>query len=188
MNIVSRAKNLLLNPKAEWPNIANEPGTAGYLFPNYVMILSAIPPLCHFIGYTFVGYGDYRTSFGGGVLRAVAFYLLALGVVYLTAYIIDGFAGVFGGRMDFPNALRVSSYWGTAGWLAGAFNLIPNLSFLVLLGLYGIYILYTGLVVLMKAPPDKATIYTGAVFVCATILTFAISALIVWLGIKGLMA
>jgi len=43
MDIVARAKAIMLTPKTEWPVIEHEPGDPAYLFSNYVAILAAIP-------------------------------------------------------------------------------------------------------------------------------------------------
>jgi len=71
MNLVERIKGILLQPKSEWPEIEREPGDAGYLFPNYVAIVAAIPAVCTFIGTSLVGIGDYRIGIGLGLIRAV---------------------------------------------------------------------------------------------------------------------
>jgi hypothetical protein len=186
MNIVSRVKGLLLDPKSEWPKIEAGPGNAGYLFPNYVMILTAIAPICNFIGFTVIGYKGVRFSIAGGLLRAVVFYVLSLVVVYVMAYVIDFFAGVFGGQKNFANAMRISAYWETAGWLAAIFNAIPYLSFLELVGFYSIYLLHTGIVLLMKPPESKAMYFSAAVFVCSTVLTLANGSVVIWLTVAGI--
>ena len=67
MNLVERVKAILLQPKSEWPVIAAEPGDAGYLFTNYVCIVSAIPPVCSFIGGVIIGYGPYHIGLRGRV-------------------------------------------------------------------------------------------------------------------------
>ena len=46
IDLVTRVKNILLNPKAEWPVIEREPGDVGTLFTSYVAIVAAIPPVC----------------------------------------------------------------------------------------------------------------------------------------------
>jgi hypothetical protein len=71
MNLVERIKGILLQPKSEWPEIEREPGDAGYLFPNYVAIVAAIPAVCTFIGTSIIGIGDYRVGIGLGLIRAV---------------------------------------------------------------------------------------------------------------------
>jgi Yip1 domain len=179
MNLVERVKGILLQPKSEWPAIEGEPGTAGYLFPNYVMIVAAIPAVCTFIGTSIIGLGGYRIGIGIGLVRAIVVYALSLAGVFVIAYIIDFLAGTFGARKSPDNAMRVSAYAPTAAWVAGVFNIIPALSFLGILGLYSLYLLHTGIAALMKPQADKAIIYTIAVIVCA---------IIVWIIIFGLTA
>jgi hypothetical protein len=90
------------------------------------------------------------------------------------AYVIDFLAGTFDGQRNLGNAMRVSAYAPTAGWLAGVFNIIPFLGILGILGLYSIYLLHTGLVALMRPPESKAVIYTIAVIVCLFVVGFVV--------------
>jgi hypothetical protein len=69
--------------------IAGEPGDAGYLFSNYVCIVSAIPPVCTFIGGVIVGYGPIHIGIVAGLIHAVVMYVLALVGVFVMAYLID---------------------------------------------------------------------------------------------------
>src|SRR5215470_10237453 len=173
MNLVERVKGILLQPKSEWSAIEGEPGSAGYLIPNYVAIVAAIPAVCTFIGTSLIGMGGYRIGIGLGLARAIA--------VFVVAYIIDFLGGTFGARKSPDNAMRVSAYSPTAAWVAGVFNIIPALSFLGILGLYSLYLLHTGITGLMRPPGDKAVVYTIAVIVCAVIvwvLIFAVVALL----------
>jgi hypothetical protein len=179
MNLVERIKGILLQPKSEWPAIEREPGDAGYLFPNYVAIVAAIPAVCTFIGTSIIGFGAYRVGIGLGLIRAVVVYALSLAGVFVVAYIIDYLAGTFGARKNLDNAMRVSAYAPTAAWVAGVFNIIPALALLGILGLYSLYLLHTGIAALMKPPADKAVVYTIAVIVCA---------IIVWVIIFGVVA
>jgi hypothetical protein len=179
MNLVERIKGILLQPKSEWPAIERQPGDAAYLFPNYVAIVAAIPPVCTFIGTSIIGFGGFRVGLGLGLVRAIVVYVLSLVGVFVVAYIIDFLAGTFGARKSLDNAMRVSAYAPTAAWVAGVFNIIPALAFLGILGLYSLYLLYTGIIALMRPEPDKALIYTIAVIVCA---------IIVWIVIFGITA
>src|SRR5262249_41341784 len=177
MNLVERVKGILLQPKSERSAIEGEPGNAGYLIPNYVAIVAAIPAVCTFIGTAFFGVSGNRIDIGANLASAIVLYVLSLIGVFVVAYIIDFLAGTFGARKSPDNAMRVSSYAPTAAWVAGVFNIIPALSFLGILGLYSFYLLYTGITSLMRPPSDKAVIYTIAVIVCA---------IIVWIVIFGL--
>ena len=95
MNLVERIKGILLQPKSEWSAIEREPGDAGYLFPNYVAIVAAIPAVCTFVGTSIIGYGGYRIGIGLGLVRAAVVYALSLAGVFVVAYIIDFLAGTF---------------------------------------------------------------------------------------------
>ncbi len=178
MNLVERVKAILLQPKSEWQVIESEPGDAGYLFPNYVMILAAIPPVATFIGTSVIGIGPIHVGIGAGLWHAIIGYVLGLAGVYVMAYVIDFFAGVFDGRRDMDNAMKVAAFAPTAAWVAGVFGIVPMLSILSLLGLYSLYLLHTGIVALMKPPANKAVIYTVVVVVVM---------FVVWIVIGGIL-
>ena len=108
-------------------------------------------------------------------------YLLSLAVVYVLALIVNALAPTFGGSKDFVAALKVIAYGSTAGFVGGIFNLLPSLAWIGLLaGFYSIYLIYLGLPVLMRCPPEKAGAYTAVVIVCA------ILAMIVLAGVSSL--
>ena len=173
MNLVERVKAILLQPKSEWPVIEREPGDAGYLFTNYVCIVSAIPAVCSFIGTVIAGLGIV-----GGLMYAVVTYVLGLVGVFVMAYVIDFLAGTFNGQKNLDNAMKVSAYAPTAAWVAGVFNIIPALSVLGILGLYSVYLLHTGIAALMKPPEGKAIIYTIAVIVCLFVVYLVVFSII----------
>jgi hypothetical protein len=190
MNLVERIKAILLEPKSEWPVIERESGEPGYLFPNYVCIVAAIPPVCTYIGGVLIGYGPLRLGIVSGLLHAIVVYALTLVGVFVVAYVIDFLAGTFNGRQNLGNAMKVSAYAPTAAWVAGIFNLIPMLSVLGILGLYSLYLLHTGIAALMKPPADKALIYTIAVIVCVFVVylvIFGIIGALFGVGMIGMM-
>jgi hypothetical protein len=170
MDIVARVKGILLNPKAEWPVIEREPGDFGSLFSSYVMYVSAIPPICFFIGTTLIGIHGIHIGIFAGLIHAILSYVLTLVGIFVAAYVIDFLAGTFSARRDFGNAMRVAAYTPTAAWIVGVFSLLPFLGILRLLGLYSVYLLHTGLVSLMRPPADKALMYTVVTVVCTIVL------------------
>ncbi len=58
MNLVDRAKNILLQPKQEWAVIEAETTDTKTLYTSYAMILAAIPAVAGFIGMSIIGYGS----------------------------------------------------------------------------------------------------------------------------------
>ncbi len=180
-SIVDRAKAIILKPREEWPVIDAEAATIGGIFTGYAMILAAIPPLAALIGGQIFGFGalgiTFRPSLVGAISMAIAHYVFALVGLFILALIIDTLAPRFGGQKDRVKAFKVAAYSGTAGWLAGVFALVPSLSVLSLLGLYSLYLLYLGLPRLMRAPEDKALVYTIVTIVVAAILFIIAGAL-----------
>jgi len=174
MNLVERVQAILLKPKATWPEIDAEPADAASLYKNYVMILALIPALASFIGLSLIGVGAFGVSFrvplASGLANMIVGYVLSLVMVFVLALIIDAMAPTFEGTKSQIGALKLSAYASTAAFVGGVFSLLPSLSVLgALAALYGIYLLYTGLPVLMKCPPDKAIAYTAVVVVCAIV-------------------
>ena len=172
MDIVERVKAILLTPKSEWLVIERESGDPAFLFTNYVAILAAIPAVCGFIGMSLIGIG----GIGGGLVSAIVSYLLAFVTVYVLGLIIDALAPTFDAQKNPANALKLAVYSMTPGWVAGIFLLIPLLGILAaIIGLvYGFYLLWVGLPPLMKGPEEKAIVYTGAIVVCAIVISFVI--------------
>ena len=133
LDIVQRAKGIVLAPAAEWRAIEPESGDTAYLFLNYVAILAAIPPVCEFLrrilfgwrgprfGFHHVHHGFFGTLFG-----AVLHWLAAFVIVYAMAIIIDGLAPTFSGQKNQQNAMKLAVYSMTPAWLAGVFALDPR--------------------------------------------------------------
>jgi hypothetical protein len=176
--LMARAKAIILTPKDEWPKIASETQSSGDVFTRYVIPLAAIGPVASLIGGQIFGYGaffSYRPSLMGALGTAVISFLLTLlGVVILTL-IADFLAPKFGGEANRARAFKLVAYGSTATWLAGIFGLIPSLGFFSLLGLYSIYLFYTGATPMMKVPQDKSAAYTAVTILCAIVLAIVVA-------------
>jgi hypothetical protein len=183
MNLVDRAKNIVLTPKTEWEVIAREPMTIQEIYTSYVVPLALIPAIAGFIGTSIIGisvpgFGTVRTGFFLGLVSVIVQFGLSLAMVYVLALIIDALAPNFNGQKNMLAAFKLAAYSMTPGWLAGIFAIIPALSFLSLLGLYGIYVLYVGLPRLMVTPQDKAGGYTAVIVIAAIVLWLVLAAIV----------
>ncbi|BEP93316.1 hypothetical protein GmRootA79_17000 [Acidovorax sp. A79] len=181
MNLIERAKSILLQPKETWVAIESESTDAATLFTRYYMILAAIPVVCGFIGLSLIGFGGFgvtvRVPLVSGLVNMVVSYVLSLVGVFVLALIIDALAPAFGGQKNQIQALKVAVYASTAAMLGGVFSLLPALAMLGLLAaLYSIYLLYTGLPVLMKSAPEKSVAYTVVVIIAAIVMGVVIGA------------
>ena len=183
MDLVQRAKAMVLAPAAEWRAIEPESGDAAYLFVNYVAPLAAIPPASEFL-WRHVLYHSPRlhAHYGGffsGLFTAFIHWLVTFVVVYAMAVVVDGLAPTFGALKNRENAMKLISYSMTPAWLAGVFALVPGLWFLRVLALiYSIYLFWLGLPLLMKPQPNRTQPYALATMLCAFLLWAVIGAVV----------
>jgi len=180
MNVALRARAMLVDPVAEWLLIDKETGDPAFLLSRYVALLALVPALCGFVGTSIIGavvpgIGAVRAPLFDGLFGAVLGYLAAFITVLLLGFIIDVLAPLFGGQKNFGSAFKLAVYSYTPVWLAGIFLLLPGLRFLVLTGCYGIYILWTGMPLLMKSR-QKTPTYVLVIGACAFGLTYAAAA------------
>lgn len=193
MDLISRAKNIVLGPKAEWEVVANEQTSVKAIYLEYLVVLAAIPAVAGFIGMSLIGFSMFgvtvRTPFVAGIVQMVLSYAMSLAMVFVIGLIIDALAPSFKAEKNPLNAFKLAAFSMTPSMLAGVLHIIPALAPLAILAsLYGIYVLYLGVPVLMKAPQDKSLPYTAVIIVCAIVLGFIIGAVTAAVGGAGAMA
>ena len=181
MDIIERVKSILFLPTPTWATIEAEPADVAGLYTRYLMVLAAIPAVCGFIGMSLIGMGAFgvslRVPLVAGLVNMVVAYVLSLVGVFVLALIVDALAPRFGGQKSSIQALKLAVYASTAAMLGGVFSLLPSLAMLGLLAaLYSIYLLYVGLPVLMKNPPEKTLAYTAVVLVAAIVMGLVMGA------------
>jgi hypothetical protein len=188
MGLIDRAKNIIMRPKQEWPVIDTEPATVGGLYTGYIIPLSLVPTIASFIGMVLFGIslpflGTFRMPVGTALGAAAVRFVAGLIGTYILALVIDALAPSFSGTKNMIQALKVAAYSYTAAWVFGILAVVPALGIVGgLLGLYSLYLLYTGLPVLMKSPPEKALGYTVVVIIVGIILAICVGYLINMLG------
>jgi hypothetical protein len=183
MNLVDRAKAIIMSPKTEWDVIAAEATPNQQLIVGYVLPLAAVAAVAAFIGQVLIGVsvpflGTMKTGFVAGLVGLVFGVVMAVVMVFVVGIIADTLAPSFGGQKNLPQALKVAAYSYTPVWIVGILAIIPALGILVLLaGLYAIYLMYLGLPKLMKAPQEKAAGYTAVVVLAAIVIGIVIAAI-----------
>jgi hypothetical protein len=181
--VVERAKAILLTPRTEWPVIADETTNAQDIYVRYVAPLVGIGVLASLIGGMLIGIpvpllGTVRLGIGAALGGAILHFVLTFVAIFVVTMIVDVLAPTFGGQKDALRALKVTAYSFTPAWVAAILTIVPALGFVAaLLGLYGLYLMYLGLPVLMRAPADKALGYTVVVVLCAIVLNVIVAAL-----------
>jgi len=167
-NLISRAKSILLTPRAEWQVIAAETDTIPGIYTGYIMILAAIPALKLLVSSRFLG---------ASILPiAITTYVLSLAGTFLVALIVDALAPTFGGQKDRVQALKVVAYAYTASWVAAIIGIVPGLGLLSALAgaIYGLYLLYLGLPFTMKCPAEKSLGYTVVTVIVVIVVSIVL--------------
>ena len=187
-NLADRVKNILRQPKLEWPVIFSEqPNMMKILF-GYVIILALIPTIAALLGYGFIGniikgntYYSWSTAIETGIIQ----FLSAIIGVFLTAWIVDALAPSFESEKNFGRSFQLVAYSYTPGWITGIILLFPSLSFVMTIAmLYSFYLLFTGLPVLKHTPQDKVAGYVIITIICIILISIIVAAVLAaFLGI-----
>ena len=181
-DLARRVLNILIHPRAEWEVIDKEPATVGGIFAHYICPLALIPPVAQALGSIIFGRQalgiPYHPPLLATVTGAVAGYLLTLAAILVIALIIEALAPALGGQRNRVQALKVAAYSATPAWILGVIGVLPFLSMLWLVALYGIFLLHLGLPRLMKSSGDKALIYTTVVIVSVLVMVILVGSLV----------
>jgi len=183
MNLVERAKNILLAPAKEWEVIKGENLTIVDMFTKYAMILAAIPAAAGFIGYSVIGisygFGTFRVPIGTSLVWAILQYILALGGVFLIAFIMDALAPNFGCSKNLVAAVKIVVFSYTATWVAGILFIIPSLGVLAgIASIYSLYLIYLGMKIVKEVPNDKLIGYFVVTIVAAVVVYVVIGMIV----------
>jgi uncharacterized membrane protein len=183
MNLVERAKNIMLTPKTEWDAVAADPTPTAGLVTGYVLPLAALAAIAGFVSSAVIGTSmpftgaTFRMPMGWAIGMLIYQLVMSVVAVFVLGFIIDVLAPTFGGTKNFNQAIKVAAYSYTAAWLGAVLGIIPWVGWLLALvvSLYGFYLLFLGLPRVMKNPPDKSIGYTVVVVLVAIVVGFVIS-------------
>lgn len=166
MDIVARAKGMILTPEDEWRTIAPERTDMAEIFRGYVAPLAAVAAVGTLLKAVLAG------SILGALLGAIVGVILTCVGVFVVAKIIEFLTPQFGGSPDALAALKLAAFAPTASWIAQALSFIPAIGWLITLagGLYSLYVYYLGAPVVARVAPDKALIFTISVIVAAVVV------------------
>jgi hypothetical protein len=162
MNLVDRAKNIIMTPKTEWAAIASEEANANAIYSGYVLPFLILDAAAAFIGHAFIWgfghYGDFAMKWG--IYNALLVLLGGTLIVWLTAMVVNALAPSFGSEKNMGRAMQLVAYAYTPAWVGGLLMIFPPIGWIgSLFGLYGLYLIYLGLPHVMKTPADKVVTY-----------------------------
>ncbi len=191
MNLLDRAKNILLTPKTEWDVVNKETPDTTKILTTYVLPLVAIGAIAAFIGWGFIGksygFGIKLKSTELGIRYGLIALIAGIASVFLMAFVVDALAPTFKSEKNFGRSFQLAAYSYTAGWVGAILNIIPSIAIVgSLAGLYGLYLLYVGLPKLKKTPQENVTGYFVASLVTMIVASFVIGLILAAILVPGL--
>lgn len=171
-------------PTSTWQTIhSRKDGVVGSAF--HALLIALIPAVCAYVSAVNIGWsigaGDViKLTHDSALLLSSAMYVSILfGVVALSG-LVHWMAQTFGASPTRTKAFELSAYTATPLLMAGVAALYPELWFVTLTGLsgltYSIYLLYTGVPVLMQIPEERGFVYASSVVTCGLVLLVCILA------------
>jgi hypothetical protein len=157
VEIILRAKNILITPGEEWKLIKEEQKTRSGLIREYALPFILLLSLATLLG--MVLFRNYVTA-GIMVVNALITFFGAFISIYISTYIINSMAKNFESKKDFNSSFQLVVYSYTALFVAHTIgSLILPLFFVTIFGIYSAYLLWTGLGIIMETPADKKVVY-----------------------------
>jgi hypothetical protein len=176
--VLNNAIALVRNPVGYMTQNNDQTVPLNSLMINYVAILALIPLVGRLIG-DLVFYSAARDVVGYAIAGAIVSYVLDLISVFVIGIVIWKLAPSFKTSTNQAKATMLAAFVYTPVFLIGILNIVPFLGYLAILGLlYGLYILYRGLPILLNTPADKTVVYVVAIFVVSIIILGVISLII----------
>jgi len=187
---------LFVNPKREWESIRADECTIGKCYAVHVLVLAAVPAISGFIGTTQFGWeigaGDpVKLTVESAATIAVFYYLAMLVGVYAIGYMIHWMGSTYGANVPLSQSVVLAAYTATPLFLIGIMELYPVLWVNLVVGVvalaYTVYLLYTGVPIMMGISEDRGFLFSSAVMavgLVAFVALLAVTAILWGMGLE----
>jgi hypothetical protein len=182
--ILNHIWGLYAHPRDEWQTIEKRHESLMYSL-VHILVVALIPAICGYyaaahIGWT-IGAGDaIRLTKESAMIMSVAMYFALIAGVFALAYLIHWMAKTFDSTPNFTQSLELAAYTATPLLMVGITALLPILWFVALAGIvamsYSVYLLYSGVPIMMNIEEEKGFIYSSSVVTCGLVLLVGIMA------------
>jgi hypothetical protein len=187
---------LFVNPKREWESIRDDKCTVGKCYAAHVLLLAAIPAISGFIGTTQFGWqigaGDpVKLTVESAGLISVLYYLAMLVGVYAIGWMIHWMGGTYDADVPLSQCVVLAAYTATPLFLIGIMELYPVLWVNMVVGIvalaYTVYLLYSGVPIMMGISEDRGFLFSSAVLavgLVAFVALLAVTAILWGMGLE----
>ena len=182
--ILNHIWGLYAHPKEEWQTIEKRHESLTYSL-IHILVVASIPAICSYFATAHIGWsigaGDLiKLPESAAMLMSAAMYAGLVVGVFGLAYLIQWMAVTFDAKPDFTQCLELAAYTSTPLLMVGLTALYPVLWFMTIAGLgalsYSVYLLYSGVPIMMNIPEEKGFIYASSVVTCGLVLLVTLMA------------
>jgi len=191
--ILNHIWGLYAHPKEEWQTIEKRHESLTYSL-IHILTIALIPAICSYyaaahIGWTIGAGNPIKLPESNAMLMSIAMYIGLVVGVFALAYLIQWMAKTFDSTPNFTQSLELAAYTATPLLMVGVTALFPVLWFVTMAGLvaltYSVYLLYSGVPIMMNIPEEKGFIYSSSVVTCGLVMLvglMAVSAIMFGMG------
>jgi hypothetical protein len=186
---------LFTDPVRQWEKIRDQLKSPEGGSVAHVFLLAAIPAVSGYIGTTQVGWrigvGEpIRITGDSAFAIAIIYYIALLVGIFSIGWVIHLLGKAYEVEKSLSLCIALAAYAATPLFLIGLMQVYPVLWLNMLLGLpalaYTVYLLYSGLPIMMEIPPEKGFLYSSAVLAVGLIALVALLAMTALLWGMGL--
>ena len=187
---------LFTDPTREWEKIREQYESGNGSPVGHVLILALVPALSGYFGTTQVGWrigvGEpIRITGDSAMSIAIIYYIALLVGIFSIGWVIHLLGKAYEVNKPLPLCIALAAYTATPLFLIGLMQVYPVLWLNMLIGLpalaYTVYLLYSGLPIMMRIPTERGFLYSSAVMavgLVALVAMLAMTALLWGMGLQ----
>ena len=187
--------DILTIPKTAWEAIRDEDWSVVEVYVRVLVPLAIISPVAGFIGTTRFGWqigaGDpVKLTSGSALQISIVYFGAILVAVYVIGALIHWMSETYGAKKPMSRCLALAVYTAVPLFLVGFIQIYPVLWINFLFGLpalaYAVYLLYSGVPVMMEIPPERGFMFASAILAVGLVALVGLLASTVVLWSYGL--
>lgn len=182
--ILNHIWGLYAHPIEEWKTIDQRHESLRFSL-SHILLVALIPCLAAYYASAHIGWSIgaresiFMTS-QSAILMSVFMYVGLIAGVLALSYLIHWMAKTFGAAPTFTQSIELAAYTATPVLMSGIAALYPELWFVAMVFLagvaYSVYLLYSGVPILMHIPEERGFIYASSVVTAGLILMVVLMA------------
>lgn len=170
--ILKHVWGILSEPRLTWGSIRDERWSAAQIYLGVIIPLALISPVAGYIGTTQFGWqigpgGPVTLTPSSAIQISVAYFGAILISVFVISLLIRWMSETYGEIKPLTRCLALAAYTAVPLFLVGVVQIFPVLWINFLFGLpalaYSVYLLYSGVPIMMDIPPEKGFLFASAV-------------------------